>query len=230
MTVDTPRRRGETDAEYWQRIQEERGEVPPRPPPSRPDGFKEARGVEARSLDILEPFLERQAFKGRFVITSKGPLAKFIQATAGDVLFNIDRERFLALELKADATDMPNLFLETWSNRNLEDMNDHATRGSTLGWLLTNRADLLVYHRLNHDEVCVCSMLRLKRWAFGYRDVPGRIYAFPERRQSKHDQKNDTWGRCVPVDVLAREVPRFHRFRIDQLSLWGEANLAAASG
>jgi hypothetical protein len=37
-------------------------------------------------------------------------------------------------------------------------------------------------------------------------DRPGRLYDFPERTQRRYAQRNDTWGRIVPVDVLAAEA------------------------
>jgi hypothetical protein len=34
--------------------------------------------------------------------------------------------------------------------------------------------------------------------------VPGRIYDFPERQQGHYVQRNDSWGRIVPIETLAR--------------------------
>ena len=40
----------------------------------------------------------------------------------------------------------------------------------------------------------------------GGRTYPGRIYDFPEKRQGVFDQKNDTWGRVIPLSAISDEV------------------------
>jgi hypothetical protein len=50
---------------------------------------------------------------------------------------------------------------------------------------------------------------RLRTWAFH----DGRIYLYPERMQSKYDQMNDTWGRCVPISVVLREVSNCREYQ-----------------
>lgn len=195
--------------------------------------FDDARSVEARSLRMLRPFLEDLA--GRYVLTDKGRLARFLQETCGDLLFNDDSGRLWGVELKAELAFTGNLFLETWSNRNLTDPQSHADRGSNPGWLTKVRADLLFYHFVDSDRLYILNLYSLKRWAFKNRSQrglseragrirpehpAGRIYDFPEREQRKYDQPNDTWGRCVPVSVLIDEMaitPRL--FSVEQLSL-----------
>lgn len=46
----------------------------------------------------------------------------------------------------------------------------------------------------------------LRKWAFGHEVVEGNIFRYPERCQAKRSQMNDTWGRCVPIDVVRRTV------------------------
>lgn len=202
-------------------------------------GIAQSRSVEARSWLLLEPFLQ-QVSEGRYVLTNKGRLSKSLQGTVGDLLFNDRDGRLWGVELKAEEEYRGNLFLETWSNRNLNDPQSHADRGSNPGWLMKTRADLLFYHFLDADALFIMNMFMLKRWAFQVvsknrsefasriRSEPltGRIYDFPEREQKKYSQLNDTWGRCVPISVLADELPvPPHRHSVEQLRLEMDGSL-----
>jgi hypothetical protein len=82
--------------------------------------------------------------------------------------------------------------LETWSNLNLADREAHAERGSTSGWLVTSRADLLMVYFLDSDDLVTVTvpLSRLKRWAFGS-GPQGGIYAWPEKPQGRYGQAND---------------------------------------
>lgn len=194
--------------------------------------FEESRKVEARSLALLGPFLNETG--GRFVLADKGKLARFLQETCGDLFLNDRIGRLWGVELKAEGRWTGNLFLETWSNRNLERVEDHAARGSNPGWLLKTRADLLFYHFLDADRLVVLNTFALQRWAFRRAsakrseqasripagELAGRLYDFPERRQNKYEQLNDTWGRLVPVSVLHEEMEvRPRTFSVEQLTL-----------
>lgn len=157
------------------------------------NGFDKARDVERRSMEILRPFIQQRAYNGQYVVTSKGPLARELQKTVGDVLFNSDSETIYSIEVKAEeANEYGNLFLETWSNRHR----------FTVGWMFTLNADLLLYHFLREDELYKIPFAKLRKWAFH----DNRIFSFPERKAQKYDQLNDTWGRCVPISVLSREL------------------------
>lgn len=170
------------------------------------NAFKDASLVEARGMKILLPFLDEQAGRG-LVLTSKGSLARRLQLVAGDVLYNDKNDRLWAVEIKCEEENkFGNLFLETWSNRNLEDKANHSYHGSNQGWLHHCRADLLLYYFLDSDELYIIDLFSLKRWAFGCANTPGRIYGFDEKPQAKRAQRNDTWGRCVPIAVLNREL------------------------
>lgn len=168
--------------------------------------FDDARKIEAQAMSVLLPFLEEHSSRG-LVLTSRGTLARHLQLIAGDVLYNDENDRMWSVEVKCEEEQKyGNLFLETWSNRNLECRHSHAERGSNQGWLHHCRADILFYYFLSTDELYVLSLFRLKRWAFGFGDTPGRIYGYPERRQDKRAQRNDTWGRCVPIVDLERAL------------------------
>jgi len=188
------------------------------------NGFSAASKVEARALAILLPYLDEQA-DGRVVLTSKGTLARFLQVTIGDVILNDKEGRVWSVELKAEEKHTGNLFLETWSNKNLIDQQSHAARGSTIGWLYSCRADLLMYYFLDSDDLYIIPLLRLKRWAFGSNGRAGRIYAFQEVEQEKYEQMNDTYGRLIPIAALAKEI-QFRQLRVRQLALWAEGRAA----
>lgn len=157
------------------------------------NGFDAARTVEQRSLKILLPFVQQRAFNGQYVVTSKGPLARELQKTVGDVFYNSDPETIYSAEIKAEESKKHgNFFLETWSNR----------ARFTLGWMFNLKTDLLLYYFLEEDELYAIPFLKLRKWAFH----DGRIYQYPERQQAKYDQLNDTWGRCVPCQTICREL------------------------
>lgn len=167
------------------------------------NAFSNSRLVEARSLMILQPFLRERSQDGALVFIEKGPLAKSLQQTIGDAVMTDKNGGFRSVEIKAERENRHgNLFLEIWSNRNLEDRVSHAKVGSNPGWMIKLRADLLLYHFINNDELYVIDFFRLKRWAFRDR----RIFSFPERGETQSSQRNDTWGRCVPIETLVREV------------------------
>jgi hypothetical protein len=188
------------------------------------NAYASANLVEHRGLAMLIPFLEERAYKGRVVSTARGALAKTLQTNFGDLLMNTDAETVWAIEVKVEQVWTGNLFLETWSNRNLDDKASHAERGCNPGWLLSTRADLLLNYFLDTDELVVVPVFRLKRWAFGSGE-DGGIYAWPEKRQGRYLQANDTWGRCVPVDVIEREVGA-KRLHVRQQTLFPMASPA----
>lgn len=176
-------------------------------------------------MAVLVPFLEEHSYNGRFVLCLKGRLAQAIQESIGDALFNSADGRVLSVECKADGTAYDRIFLETFSNKNLECPVSHAGRGSKAGWLFSQGADILLYHRLQFDELLAIPLFRLKQWAFGHEGAEPNIYRFQERKQRKFDQLNDTWGRCVDISIIEREVG-LKRFSVQQLTLWSQGELA----
>lgn len=164
------------------------------------------------------------------IAEAKGTLARMLQGSFGDVLMNTGAETVWSVEIKVEQNWTGNLFLEAWSNRNLEDKASHAERGCNPGWLLSTGADLLMSYFLDTDDLVVVAMFRLKRWAFGSEDEGG-VYAWPEKRQGRYAQRNDSWGRCVPVDVIEREVGA-KRLHVRQMTLFpagGAAGWAAGA-
>ena len=193
----------------------------PQTPHCAVNAFTEASLVEHRGLAVLLPYLEERAYRGRLVSTAKGPLARTLQRSFGDFFINIDADTVRSLEIKVERHWTGNLFLETWSNLNLEDREAHAEHGSTPGWMVTSRADLLLFYFLDTDDLVTVPLLRLKRWAFGS-GTEGGIYAWPEKRQGRFEQRNDTWGRCVPVGHLVEAVGA-QRTQVRQLCLLAAA-------
>jgi hypothetical protein len=147
-------------------------------------------------------------------------LAKHFQRSFGDLLIATGPGNVASVEIKAQRRWTGNLFLEVWSNKNLDDRGSHIERGSTPGWLITCRADVLGFHFIDADTVLFLPLFRLQQWAFGIEDAPGRIYDFPERQQRRYVQRNDSWGRIVPIETLAREVG-MKRAALRQGDLWG---------
>lgn len=164
------------------------------------NAFHECRGVEQSSFEILMPYLAEATDDGRYVLTDKGRLAATIQQTHGDVIAQKNGE-MVCIEVKAEEADLyGNAFLEEWSNRSRFNP----------GWLLKLETDFLFYHFIKDDRLYVFDFPDLQRWAFtsaSHRTgFPGRLYDFNSKPQAKRQQRNDTWGRCVPLDVLCAEV------------------------
>lgn len=119
--------------------------------------------------------------------------------------------REVRVELKCERRHTGNLFLETWSNR--------AFGRSRDGWMFTCKAHLLWYFFAGTGDLYAVDFPRLWEWAFGPPDGGGgRIYRFPERL-TNCDQKNRTWGHCVPVSVLRDQCG------LEQHKLFGHAEL-----
>ena len=157
--------------------------------------------VEHNGLAVLLPYLEEQAYRGRLVSTAKGPLSCTLQKSFGDFFINVDAETARSLEIKVERQWAGKLFLETWSNLNLADREAHAERGSTPGWLVASRADLLMVYFLDSDDLVTVPLRRLKRWTSGF-GPHGSINARCEAQQRRYEQRNDSWGRLVPAAFL----------------------------
>jgi hypothetical protein len=156
------------------------------------NAFNDCQQVEGRSLARLLPLIEQRSFNGQFVINEKGRLSKELQKSYGDIFMNDLSRAMKTVELKAEESDKhKNLFLETWSNR----------KWFTPGWMITNKADVLIYHFLQEDFIVVGDLQRLKQWAW----YDNKILRYPLKQQSKYEQKNDTWGRCVPIRVVVSQ-------------------------
>lgn len=168
--------------------------------------YRDACFVERRGMSVLLPHLETRAWRGRVLNVATGPLARTFQRRFGDLLVATSANAVSSVEVKTERRWTGNAFLEVWSNKNLNDRGNHIERGSTPGWLVTCRADVLALHFLDLDQVMFLPLFRLQQWAFGAGGRKARIYDFPERQQRAYAQLNDSWGRVVPLDVIAAEV------------------------
>lgn len=175
------------------------------------NGFAKAKTIEAEALVRLRPFL-REHSDGQFVLIDKSPLARILQETIGDLLMTHRKTgRMVAVEVKAERKFTGNLFLETWSNRNLADGDGWEARGSNPGWLLKVHPTLLFYYFIDADKVYIIRMHRLVHWAYATPSKSNaagatRINDFRCAAQSKYAQMNDTHGHLVPLEVIAKEV------------------------
>jgi hypothetical protein len=153
--------------------------------------FALARSVEAKAISRLRPFLN-EISGGRYVLTSKGPLSRVIQENLGDILLNDSAGDCYSVELKSEYEDKyRNFYIETWSNRSRQNP----------GWIYKlTLVDLLFYYFIQSDELYVMNFQRLKMWFDEHRDN------HVEKQQKKYDQLNDTWGICVPISLIMREV------------------------
>lgn len=143
--------------------------------------FVIASQVEQEAWSILLPY-----FKGthEIVLTDGSP---HIQKLLGDAISKRDG-RYKTVEVKAETRHTGNLYLETWSNR----------EWFTPGWMVYSNSDVLAYYFLDTNQLYTVPMRKLKVWAWHGRN----IYRYDEVAQKKYNQRNDGWGRIVPVDDL----------------------------
>lgn len=165
--------------------------------------FDLGRTVEEQGFAALVPFLRTVAFNGQFVLTTAGPMSRLLQETLGDVLLNRGGKVY-GIEVKTEKTNAyGNFFFETWSNKNFEPRRP--------GWIYTSIADMFWYYFIEQDELYTIDARKLFKWAHENPSVyvpggVGRMYDFPEKAQSKYEQRNNTCGRCVPISVIRDEV------------------------
>jgi len=62
--------------------------------------------------------------------------------------------------------------------------------------------DILLYYFIKERLLYSIDFFKLRSWAF----MDGNIYKYPEKPQGKYSQLNDTWGRCVPIIAIEKEV------------------------
>lgn len=191
--------------------------------------YERSRQVEAEAMRRLTPFIHERSGTadepGRFVLIEKGPLAKDLQATIGDVLMtNRKTGRLVSVEIKAEQKHTGNLFIECWSNLNLDSPESWEARGSNPGWAWKLHPGLLFYYFLDVDALYVIKGYALWHWMHCKPSLSNalgasRVHDFRKIRVNS-DQMNDTWGHLVPLLVLQNEVGVHH---FNPLSLKGEA-------
>jgi hypothetical protein len=155
--------------------------------------YEDCLTIEQVGKETVVPFIKRFLAEGAFVITDKGNLSEMLQRECGDAVANSHDGRVWGIEWKIEQENKyGNFFLETWSNR---------SRFKT-GWMFNLNTDILLYFFIREQVLYSISFRKLRKWAFH----DGRIYSFEEKMQKKTCQLNDTWGRCVPITVVEKEV------------------------
>jgi hypothetical protein len=168
------------------------------------NAFDQANEIELQGNYDLKHWLENVS-DGKYIITSKGRLAKHIQETLGDFIFNDKEENVWTAEAKTEEENKyENFFLETWSN--LPTDFDNIDRKNP-GWMIKLMADILMYYFKKNKTLYLIDFRRLCLWAF----IPNekhkcRIHDFPLKEQTKYNQKNKTFGHCVPISIIEQEV------------------------
>lgn len=182
--------------------------------------------MEQESLLRLHPYLQYKS-DGHYVVTHKGKLARMLQEQAGDVMFNTSSGTLWTIECKAELLNAHgNFFFESWSNK----------RQFNPGWLWKVQADYLLYHFLNdedgyeQDEVYVINLFDLRTWLFETVNGRWRITRWPEKRQDKYEQLNDTWGYCVPIEAVLAGVKTSRRIALDVSKATNSATSVSARG
>jgi hypothetical protein len=161
------------------------------------NSYARANGVAAESWKILQPLIESRAYEGRYVVTAKGRLAKELQCSVGDLLFNSDAETVWGVELKAERRASRNFFLEVWSNR----------KTFRPGWMWTLNTDLLLYHFIEPDDLYCIDFRRLKQWFHGCDHLgrpPSSQYDYAI--QSEYAQQNETVGALVRIAAVEEAI------------------------
>jgi len=145
--------------------------------------------IEKIAMEHILPFLDSYALDGRIIIITN----KYMQKNCGDIVYSNNHNDSIVIEIKSEASEKyNNFFLETWSNR----------KWRTVGWMVTNNSDYLFYFFVDTKKLYVINMHKLIKWCF----EDGRMFDYPEKKQRKNIQLNDTYGRCVPIEVIKNEV------------------------
>lgn len=163
------------------------------------NAFRQAQNVEAQGRERIDRELRRFG-DGNVVWTDKGTNARGMQADIGDAVANIGGVMY-GFECKVEAENKyGNFFFETWSNKKTQ------KPGWLNKWRIAAknelcRPDFLWYFFLNEDCFYHIPVTDLLNWC-----NDGHIHRYEPRKQNKYDQLNETWGRCVPIDVVLAEV------------------------
>lgn len=156
--------------------------------------FAEANKVEAISRPIVLQWIGERISSGHIVLDTNHfrdeQTRLILQKFCGDLIVQKPNGQLLTFELKAEEENTyGNLFVETWSNRSQRNP----------GWAITSKCDCFLYHFVIERVIYgIPDWKAFQAWCFD----EGNIYRYPERRQKKREQRNDTWGRCIPVKTL----------------------------
>jgi len=165
------------------------------------NAFDSACEVEREGMPFLQEHYERYLRREVFWVPSgRGcPIAKRLQVDLHADGLYVANGKVCRIDAKIESEWTGRLFLETWSNKSEK----------TPGWLFAQPAKNLeiAYLFVDRQALFVLSLTSLQSWA-----VTNGLARFHPVKQGRREQKNDTWGRVVPVAVLRAEVGFLYEF------------------
>lgn len=145
------------------------------------NAFEQASQVERSGIDLLYPWLKYT--HGNNIVFCD---SKQMQDEYGD--FVLQRGRAIeGIELKVERKHTGNLFLETWSNRHMQNR----------GWLFKSKSETLYYVFLDVPVIYGLNLQALSQWAQSQ-----EFATYKEIQQKAYSQMNDTWGKVVKIEKL----------------------------
>lgn len=157
--------------------------------------FQDALEIEREAKIDLVPWLLDFSSEGRVVLCENGNMARELQHIIGDAIFKGRDGKLWTIDWKTEKDNITgNFFFETWSNLTEDTF--------TPGWMFTLKTDLLGYYFIKQRSLYLINFQSLKKWSFFLRN----IYKYPEKPQSIRPQANMTFGRCVPIKTIEKEV------------------------
>lgn len=162
--------------------------------------FVDCRQLEMEFSDAMQPVM-RSLSGAEPTPLHSGKLDKNyeLQSFGDFIAYNAEKNEQFRFELKVETRHTGNLFIETWSHRAI----------LRLGWMLTVKTDLLLYGFIEPERVVYAIPFgRFRDWLWSLEPTATpsryRIDAYPLRKQSRHDQNNDTWGHLVPINDIRK--------------------------
>jgi hypothetical protein len=161
------------------------------------NSFIACQKIENMGYELVKPYLRTQFDEFVYVNTEeRNELVLAFQQNFGDLIVKKGKAIYF-IDIKTENEDKyGNLFLETWSNK----------KRNTPGWFVPDvgvKADFVYYIFLKQKILYVLDLPKLRKWAFNDKNLE----RYPEKMQNKYDQLNDTWGRCVKINDLIKELP-----------------------
>lgn len=160
------------------------------------NSFIECQKIEVKGYELVKPYLQKHFDEFVYVNTEeRNELILAFQQNFGDLIVKKDKAIYF-IDIKTENEDKyGNLFLETWSNK----------KRNTPGWVVPEvgvKADFVYYIFLKQRILYILDLPKLRKWGFSDKNME----RYPEKMQNKYDQLNDTWGRCVKINDLIREL------------------------
>jgi len=155
--------------------------------------YTDSKETERKGRIELVEFFSQVFPDTELTFFDKGKHVVYLQKNYGDGSFTHDGNYYI-FELKTEEErKWGNFFLEAWSNMS------HQTKG----WIHYINPDCLYYNFLEEEILYIIPWDELKEWAFDKK----QIGKYDLKAQNECDQLNDTWGHCVPIEIITAEVP-----------------------